>query len=331
MQPVLYSVLVMTLAACGGGAVSPSDTASPASAAVFSAVSPEDIRANSEVLLTIKGANLPENALVTGSLIKCDPPQSRTPQSLQLKCTTGAAGKQELSVWVQAQGKVAQRVGGLSLTVSDRASTRRLVPTGAGGSTCFATGATEWVACDSEAAISLNPLQDGMQKSSLPSFSKVLHPATGTAFALEDCVKDARTDLVWEGKTSLGWRAGYRLFTHYVVDLDDPIDQAMTAGYVDSYLSQVNQVALCGFSDWRLPSPEELQGLVNYGAAGYEGLLPPDWFTNSNFQARYWSSIPYADSRLLHWYVDFATGAMSIASRQEGLSLRLVRGPDSAK
>ena len=54
-----------------------------------------------------------------------------------------------------------------------------------------------------------------------------------------------------------------------------PSNQCNTA----SYVAAVNAAALCGQSDWRLPTPKELLSLVNFGA--FNLLIDTSYFPNT--------------------------------------------------
>lgn len=327
------STCLLWLVGCGGSI----DAASPmvlqpdgsliAGAVKITSVGPQDIEENQEVLVSFAGDNLSAVQSVMGEQMQCGMPEGRTEHFFQLRCRAGPQGSEELSLWILESGRKLQRWRGLRLTISAARSGRRLTASGASPERCFAAGTEAWVPCDSEVAKSLSPVQDGMRQATASRFAPVASAVTGQAYPLEDCVVDLHTSLVWEGKTHQGWRAAHRLFTNYLVELYDPLEQASYDGNVDHYLARARQQGICGYFDWRLPSPEELQGLLDYGQAAPALLTASEYFPNAPPEARYWSGLPYAESALLHWFVDFSSGVVSIAARQEGLSLRLVRGP----
>lgn len=104
------------------------------------------------------------------------------------------------------------------------------------------------------------------------SYSTVPNPVGGS-FAVTDRVKDNITGLTWEGKTATGPRAGSNTYSHYdstteaqyydginyVVTTQEQIDAASNS---IGYKNAVNARALCGYTDWRLPTVDELQSLV---------------------------------------------------------------------
>lgn len=98
------------------------------------------------------------------------------------------------------------------------------------------------------------------------------------------CVRDNITALVWQVKedqdiTSINYVD--QEFTWYVEgdngNFAGDLNAASTSCNVQSqacntqaYIDQVNTQGLCGFYDWRLPTPNELQSIIHYGK-----LSPP--------------------------------------------------------
>lgn len=113
------------------------------------------------------------------------------------------------------------------------------------------------------------------------------------------CLRDNWTGLVWEVPQRV---AGAGLYdTSYRYSWYNP-DSATNGGdpgkakggyrKLDTYhfVKKVNAVKLCGFSDWRLPTAEELRNLLNIGAPGSPlGILPAIPTLES---AGYWTATP---------------------------------------
>jgi len=119
------------------------------------------------------------------------------------------------------------------------------------------------------------------------------------------CVRDNVTGLVWEGKTDDGG----------IHDKDNTYRwggvSALGAGYGTYYpdwdvlVNGSNADALCGFSDWRVPTRFELAGLVNHNRespAIDTAFFPntPAWF--------FWTASPAALSSIGAWMVIFING-----------------------
>lgn len=108
-----------------------------------------------------------------------------------------------------------------------------------------------------------------------------------------DCATDRLTGLTWERKPFSGLRSVYRRFTH-LDRTDSPQVVVRTAGGVNGtvinvprnptqaeidaatnslgYVNYVNSVALCGFTDWRIPTSHELMNIaaLQWGHLGIE-------------------------------------------------------------
>jgi hypothetical protein len=190
------------------------------------------------------------------------------------------------------------------------------------------------VDCTDPAAIAADPLQDGMLGYDMThslgldgrlgfSFSNV------AGFSKTDCVKDNITGLLWEGKPTTGFRAD-RGYTYYGDG---------RSGDISEYVAQVNAAALCGKTDWRIPSVNELHGLLDYGvdaaATKYTGspMIDAKWFPNT-IVGEYWTSSP-ATSIVAHpampagktWVVSFWNGIAGTASADYSSNrARLVSG-----
>ena len=100
-----------------------------------------------------------------------------------------------------------------------------------------------------------------------------------------------------------------------------------------NYIDAINQARLCGYTDWRLPTPEELLTLYNfadtYAAQGHNQVaappLDPEYFPVQD-RGAYWSATPAAESREQAWVMIFGWGHLQPAQRSTPQSVRLVRG-----
>jgi hypothetical protein len=196
----------------------------------------------------------------------------------------------------------------------------KLAHTGVTASQCFQAGSDTLVACNSAGANALNQQQDGHRSAINPiSFSAV------DGQPLTNCVKDNVTGLIWEGKDSSGIRADSHTYTN--LGDGNPSDASR-------YVTTVNAINLCGFSDWRLPTRNELLSIVNFDG---RGSLDPNWFPNT-VGARNWASEPLIADNRQGWYVGVKTsGTLGTASglvpgisypeqRTTAMQVRLVRG-----
>ena len=158
------------------------------------------------------------------------------------------------------------------------------------------------------------------------SYTKLDHsgnslPASAITWS---CVRDNVTGLVWEGKTDDGgihdkdntyrWGGKTALGTGYGTYYPD----------WDTLVDGSNTERLCGFSDWRVPTHSELQGLVHYGRSN--PAIDTGYFPNTP-ASHFWSSSPSGYSMYSAWYVSFSYGATIYnGSRStDRYSVRLVR------
>jgi hypothetical protein len=92
--------------------------------------------------------------------------------------------------------------------------------------------------------------------------------------------------------------------------------------YGGSLVNGSNSEALCGFTDWRVPTWQELQGIVNYNRVNPS--IDTAYFPNT-ISSHFWSSSPHAYYLANAWYVYFGYGGAFYYSRNHYLHVRLVR------
>ncbi len=200
------------------------------------------------------------------------------------------------------------------------------------------------------------------------------------------CVKDQITGLTWEVKTpeqppnnftptALDLRSSHYTYSWYSPNNDNNVlfgqynggdcfgsgaNSCDTYGYINS----LNKIALCGYSDWRLPSKEELRSIVDYSNPITEEELidinednpiaidknyfpytnpetPPNkdalWYWNQDprpFEAEYknkdhlwyWTSEHYAGNLNFAWQINFNHGSDGREYKYAQKLIRLVRG-----
>ena len=180
---------------------------------------------------------------------------------------------------------------------------------------CHIAGADALSSCTSLSANVLNNQQDGDRTQINPMGYSPVAP-----YATSDCVRDDVTGLVWEVKTVGGARSATSTYRASLGFAGDPTT-------VNGYIATVNAANLCGFNDWRLPSFEELHGLLHYGQG--EGLfITASAFPNTQTGAGdwYWTSTNSMDDLDQAWLLGFYNGDDFRDDKTDSHHVRLVRG-----
>ncbi|MCX8516815.1 MAG: DUF1566 domain-containing protein [Rhodoferax sp.] len=169
-----------------------------------------------------------------------------------------------------------------------------------------------------------------VNKSSATGFSPVAKASGGT-YDTTECVKENSTGFVWEGKTASGDRAGSNTYTNYDSTASKQFENGLlnpTRSEIDArsntigYVNAVKTIALCGFTDWRMPTKDELSGIV---VNDQNPKIDSASFPNTQ-ATYYWSSSPWDGVPKFAWVVDFKNGGPSASgSRDEKYHVRLVR------
>ncbi len=190
---------------------------------------------------------------------------------------------------------------------------KKLPHTGVPSYRCYQPGSDVLVTCSSGNVMNLNPQQDGHRA----GINAMSYAVVGS-YPVTSCVRDNITGLIWEGKEASGSRAGSNTYTNNGTNL--PSDAS-------AYVIAVNNLKLCGFSDWRLPTRQELMGIVDYGRFT-EPRINGIWFPNTigTIDGRYWSVDRLSTSNASAWWVSFDAGYSYSLFGVNGQPVRLVRG-----
>ena len=141
-----------------------------------------------------------------------------------------------------------------------------------------------------------------------------------TYYDKTECVRDNATGLIWEGKTPFGLRAGDNQYNN--LDSTSLLQIAANAvpltvstparkptqAEIDApdnstgYKNNVNALFVCGSSQWRMPSKDELQTLRLPGTTAQIDL---DWFPNTNLNGYYCTSTQFGLQEERSWVVRF--------------------------
>ena len=176
---------------------------------------------------------------------------------------------------------------------------------------------------------------DGQDGFSFLKVSASGEPLPANTEILHACVKDNVTGLMWEVKTDGGRHDAAHTYTWYNSNsnenggasgaLGDNTTCSLSNCNTESYVTEVNSAGLCGYTDWRMPTVTELQGLLNYNNVGNGNTLENEFFlipANGDF----WSASPFASNNDGAWGVDFDDGFVGSHGRSSGRRVRLVRG-----
>jgi hypothetical protein len=150
------------------------------------------------------------------------------------------------------------------------------------------------------------------------------------------CVRDNVTGLGWETKTNDGGIHD-RDNTYSWYNPDDntnggsagvPHGGVCIGSACDTYgvVQAVNQQTLCGASDWRLPTPQELLFIVTNDRA--DPAIDTAYFPNMHSApvSRFWSLSSYPYNAIHAWMVDFTVGKTNYFDKGTKFSVRLVHG-----
>ncbi len=178
------------------------------------------------------------------------------------------------------------------------------------------------------------------------SFTKL--GANGTALAIQNgtysetgseeagtkwsCVKDNVTGLMWEMKTDDGgihdkdntYRWGGK-----TARIQEGVTYGTRYNDWDTLVDGANGQNFCGFSDWRVPSKEELRSIVNYNIPWPGPMIDTTYFPNMRAATGFWSSSPDANNSGQAWRLNFHLGDDDTNNRTGLWPVRLVRAGHS--
>ena len=135
-------------------------------------------------------------------------------------------------------------------------------------------------------------------------------------------ITDSTTGLMWEKLSDDGG----------IHDRDNRYDWANATAVK---VAALNAAGYAGYSDWRLPSVEELQSIINtdYSAptvspAFNTGCAPSCTVLNCSctVSSFYWSSSSAAAGPSYAWFIDFGDGHRTANDKTEPIYVRAVRG-----
>ena len=147
------------------------------------------------------------------------------------------------------------------------------------------------------------------------------------------CVLDQKTSLVWEVK---GETEGlqYAKNTYTWFDGETGRGGGMYSKNcfwgegcnTKSYINDINEAQLCTYTDWRLPTRDELKTIINY-YSDKDILIDLVFFPNTQ-KDTYWTSMTAKDNPSLAYEIPFFYGGSIIREKSIDTYIRLVRSAD---
>jgi hypothetical protein len=175
--------------------------------------------------------------------------------------------------------------------------------------------------------------QAGFDFTPLDALGQVTTPGSGAT--PHPCTRDNVSGRVWEVKTADGglrdqkWTYTWYDSVHSYGGNPGTASGGIceTTGHCDTeqYVADVNASALCGFTDWRMPSSLELQDILHFGRMS--PAIDPTYFPNTP-SSSFWSGSPYAydpAKAWAAWAVSFNFGNVGYGFRSSNGHVRLVR------
>lgn len=148
------------------------------------------------------------------------------------------------------------------------------------------------------------------------------------------CTRDNVTGLIWEVKTTSGLRSQSHSYTWYNSDATTnggSVGRAAggtcaTSGRCDTekFVADVNATGLCGASNWRMPSRQDLVSIVDYGRADPDPTIDTSHFPNTP-ASFFWSAAAYIGYSDYAWHVGFGHGYAYGYYKNVASQVRLVR------
>ena len=172
--------------------------------------------------------------------------------------------------------------------------------------------------------------QDANYTINPPSYTKL--DVSGNGLPVEAAswvmVRDNVTGLIWEVKTDdNSIHDKDNTYTWCDTNPDTNGGNAGTCGSgtdTEDFINALNAENYGGFSDWRLPTREELRSIVDYGR--YNPSVDTAFFLKT-VSSYYWSSTTYADVTDGAWHVGFDSGADHYdVYKSDSYYVRAVRG-----
>ena len=147
------------------------------------------------------------------------------------------------------------------------------------------------------------------------------------------CVLDNKSSLVWEVKSeNEGIQYALNTYTWF-----DGVSGRENGTFskncywgkscnTQSYIEDINEDELCTFSEWRLPTRDELKSIVDYYGES-DILIDLLLFPNTQMDT-YWTSMSAKDNPSLAYEIPFFFGGSVVRDKTIDTFVRLVRSAD---
>jgi len=151
------------------------------------------------------------------------------------------------------------------------------------------------------------------------------------------CVFDTESGLMWEVKSKDDTlRNPDNLYSWFNPDnttlkgvTDGGRCKGGTACDTNAYIEAMNRQKFCGHDDWRLPTQEEMMGLVNYENSDSKIKIDTSYFPYA-LPSWYWTASSNKSRPEYAWYVLFKNGMSLNDLKENPKHVRLVRSQSSS-
>ncbi len=150
-----------------------------------------------------------------------------------------------------------------------------------------------------------------------------INPPSYTVLGGGTMVQDNVTGLIWESKQASDGNPDFS-------NIHDANNTYTWQDAQDIFIKKLNDEKFGGYSDWRLPTREELRSIVNYGK--YKPAIDETYFPNTvlsslSSNAHFWSADTIAWDADSAWGVNFTYGYVNAYfSKSRSWYMRAVRG-----
>jgi hypothetical protein len=148
-----------------------------------------------------------------------------------------------------------------------------------------------------------------------------------------ECVEDKSSKLTWEVKKDDGGIRDkdytYTWLRSIIGENKGVSNGGRCKGGVKcdtySYVRAMNEQKLCGYTDWRLPTREEMGTLVDYNNTAKEATIDKTYFPEA-VPSWYWTATENHQNENFAWYMLFGNGIALNDLKERPKHIRLVRG-----